>query len=553
MSIDLRAGSARRRIGAIAILVALLSGAVAAGAGCTDQTSSGTENAEPQPDARNGGRLVVGIASPLDDVVPATREWTPSELQFARAVYDSLAVYDDNYELRPELAQSITPNDDFTDWVIELRPDVYFHDGSPLDAALVQRNLEAQRQSPSAGPLMRPVKSIYVTGPLTVHVGMRSPWSTFPHLLTGQPGFIAANASLDADAHLAPPVGTGPFIAEEWSTGAARLRKNSAYWREDLPRLDEVDLRFIGEAHERAEALRAGRLDMILTDDPVDITALDDDAIDDLQGVMDPEVEDPKLTVVFNVSQPPFLDPVARHAVWSATNRQGFDSLRYDDLLAPVRTPFSPQSLWYNDVPLAPHDVAQARTDAATYGEIYGAPLSFTLAVPAEPVPMRFAAEWQRQLTDAGISMQIVPQSRDEITSAASVGAFEAVMLPMWGNWHPDWYYPVLHRAEMAARGAPGSNYPRFGTLGIDSALDLARQSAELADQVDQYRNVQDELASGEAYLFLARLPNAVIAREDVRDLTAWSTAAGPPGLTMQGGTVSLQSVWLDRAERPAE
>jgi peptide/nickel transport system substrate-binding protein len=553
MSTDLRAGRARRRLNATLLFVALLT-LVGASLACTDNGSDPVVDDPPVVDPRSGGRLVVGVGSPLDDLVPGAREWTSSELQFARAVYDPLAVYDNNYELQPELAASITPNEDFTDWVIELREDVFFHDSTPLDATTVQKNLEAQRSSATNAALMRPIKSIYVTGPLTLHVAMRAPWSTFPHILTGQPGYVVASSVLDSPPDQARPIGTGPFVVQEWSPDAATVTKNSAYWRSDLPRLDMVDFRFIEEPGARTEALQLGRVDMILTDDPVAITELAVEAeAQQLQLVIDPEVEDPKLTVSFNVGRAPFLDPVARRAVALATDRSGFEPLRFEGLLAPARTAFIPQSLWYNDVPLEPHDVALSQAEQAKYLQTYGAPLSFTVAVPAEPIPMRFAAEWQRQLAVAGITVQIVPQSGDDVRAAAATGSYEAVMLPMWGRWHPDWYYPYFHRAEMTPVGAPGFNYPRFGTLGIDAALDLARRTSELADQVDQYRNVQDELAAGHAYMFLARLPRAVGAQSDVRDLTTWSTAAGPPGLAMTGGTISLSSVWLDRAEPLAE
>lgn len=524
-------------------------------AACTDATE---EPPPPVPsgDARSGGRLVIGAESPFDDVVPAGREWSPSELQLARAIYDPLAVYDENYDIQPELARAITPNDDFTDWTIELREGIYFHDGTELDAEVVRRNLQAQRQSPFAGTLLRPIRSIYVTAPNTVHVAMRAPWATFPHILTGQPGFVARDPTVTTGSPppLTAAVGTGPFIVRELTTERAVAEKNSAYWKEDLPRLDEVQLVVIGDDAERADALRAGRVDVILTNDPVSIAELvTPPGNERFQLVWYPQVEDPKLTISLNVQRPPFLDPVARQALASATDREAFEALGLDGRLPPARTPFSPESLWYNDVPLLPHDPPAAASAVEQYVETYGTPLSFTLVVPAEPVPLRYAAEWQRQLAEAGIAVTIVPATGDQVRDLAATGQYEAIMASMWGAWHPDWYYPAFHRAEMTPVGAPGPNVARFGTLGIDAALDLARESGELADQVDQYRNVQDEIAAGRAHLFIVRWPRVLIARDDVRDLATWLTASGKPGIATQGGTVSLVSAWLEREPPPAE
>ena len=41
------------------------------------------------------------------------------------------------------LAESITPNDDYTQWTIKVRPGITFTDGTPLNAAAVIYNLQA--------------------------------------------------------------------------------------------------------------------------------------------------------------------------------------------------------------------------------------------------------------------------------------------------------------------------------------------------------------------------------------------------------------------------
>jgi hypothetical protein len=139
------------------------------------------------------------------------------------------------------------------------------------------------------------------------------------------------------------------------------------------------------------------------------------------------------------------------------------------------------------------------------------------------------------------------------VESAAAVGDFEAVMLPLHGSWHPDLLYPNLHLSELTPVGAPGPNLARFGSLGIGDAFDEARATSDLALQVDALRAVQSDLVAGGAYLFLMRLPQGLVARADIRDLTRWTTAEGAPGLGMEQGTVSLTEAWLDRELRAAE
>jgi peptide/nickel transport system substrate-binding protein len=545
------AADLRPRVWRALVVAAAAIAVLAAVVGCSSDSPSNDTSQEPQPQVspRNGGQLVVGLADDTANWNPASAAWTPSEFEVGRAIYDRVAVYSDSHELLPELARSIDHNSDFTEWTITLRDNIVFHDGTPLDAAALKTNIEAQQLSPVAGPLLVPVKSIFITGPLTVRISMRTPWSSFPHLLTSQAGFVASPATLSSADGAAHPVGTGPFAFKAAIPGqTVDLVKNSSYWRDGLPRLDAVSFRVIPNGDARTDALVSGRVDMVLAADPVTIKDLRDASTSsDFDLLLDRDAEAPKLTFVFNTARPPFLDPVARHAVVSATDRPAMTAAGYDGVLVPAKGPVSDQSVWFIDQAFPPRDVAQARKDAERYDEIYGIPLVFTLKVPAQPVFLRFAALWQQQLREAGIEVTIQISDEASVRAATAIGDFEAAMLPMFGEWHPDSYYAALHRAQMTPVGAPGLNYPRFGTDGIDEALDDARKTGELATQVDAYRKVQNELAAGNAYLFLLRLPQALAARTDVKDLTTWTSATGTPGLPQERGTVSLTFAWLDR------
>ncbi len=537
-----------------ALLVVGLSLAVVA---CTDDPS-----AEPAPEPappeetgpRNGGDLVVALADAGRDWSPAAAPWTPSQLEVGRTLYDRVAVYSDLHQLLPELAESIEPNRDFTEWTITLRDEIVFHDGTPLDAGALKTNIEAQQLSPVAGPLLTPVRSVFVTGPRTVRVSMKSPWSTFPHVFTSQVGFVASPDTVTTPEGAARPVGTGPFEFVTSTDESIEVTKNSTYWRDGLPRLDAVSFRVIADGEARIQALQAGRVDMVMADDPATIrtlrTVAESATVDML---LDRNAEAPKLTFVFNTARPPFLDPVARNAVAIATDRAALTAAGYDGVLVPAKGPISDQSVFFIDQTFAARDVAQAREDVEQYVETYGIPLAFTLKVPSEEVYVRFAALWQQQLREAGILMSIEILDPAMVRLAAAMGDFQAVLLDLFPDWHPDTYYPVLHQAQMTPPGSPGLNYPRFGSLTIDEALDKARETGELGTQVDSYRQVQNSLAASNAYLFVVRLPEAVGARVDVRDLTNWVTAAGPPGLPQERGTVSLTFAWLDRPEVQGE
>jgi peptide/nickel transport system substrate-binding protein len=527
----------------------------------------------------HGGTLALGLDGPVlqaGDLDPTAGRWTTTELQLARLVYDRLAVYDAGHELQPQLAESIVPSDDLTTWTITLRPGIRFHDGSALDAEAVRANLDAQRASATFGPLLAPVVAVEVLDPLVVEVRARSPWSTFPHVLAAQPGYVAAPATLGAPvAGPLAAVGSGPFqlaVPVQAAAPAAptappdpadpadlHLERFAGYWLEDGAQADAVEVRFVTGSGARLADLADADLDVALFSEPLAIEEAGELAgAGDLELLLDPFAEPRKLTVVLESSQLPGLDPDARWAIGTATDRQalarvaagGTEGDPVDpagDVVRPAIGPVADESVFFNGDPPLPPDPQAALGGASTYAERYGEVLAITLLVPDDPLYLRVAQAWAAQLADAGIGVALEALPLAEVERRAAAGDFQAAMLPLFDEWHPDLWYPALHRSELTPVGVPGPNLARHGRAAIDEALDAARATGDLAVQVDQYRVVQAQVRASGAYLFTIRLPEAVVAGPQVRDLTTWTTASGRPGLATEGGTVALVGAWPDR------
>ena len=260
-----------------------------------------TEPPESEFDPVIGGKLVVAGEA------EAANPWTPANVQCdsycqmrARAFYDPLVTVDDELEVQPYLAESITANEDSTAFTIKVREGITFHDGTPLDADAVMDNLNRSFRSLLIGAAVKDIaRNVADPGAdpdnpqilfekiddftFTIFTGFNGdpeqpiPWPTFPIYLNGQGGLIASPTWLAAvDAGTAQPtdaVGTGPFMFQSYAPGDRLIvTKNPDYWRTDengnqLPYLDEIEFRVIVDSQVRAQALESGDVDMIATSD----------------------------------------------------------------------------------------------------------------------------------------------------------------------------------------------------------------------------------------------------------------------------------------------
>ena len=259
----------------VASVLALAMVAAACGGGGDDGGGGGGgdaagEEGTPTP----GGKVVYGLeAETTDGWCLPEAQLAIAGIMVADAIYDTLTRPNAEGTYEPWLAESVEPNDDYTEWTITLRDGVTFHDGTDLTAEVVKNNLDAYRgQYPTRNPLLfifdfANIASVDVVDPLTVSVTMNEPWVAFDAYLygSGRVG-IMAQAQLDdtqsCDRNL---IGTGPFMLTDWVPNQHfQAEKNPDYWATDadgnqLPYLDEIEFRPIVEVEQRENALHVRR------------------------------------------------------------------------------------------------------------------------------------------------------------------------------------------------------------------------------------------------------------------------------------------------------
>jgi peptide/nickel transport system substrate-binding protein len=272
-------GHAARRTRLIAVALLILVALIASACGGGGDDGGDDEGAQPDNtsppnvtvaagDPVEGGSLTFGLEAETDGWDPTANRWAVSGFIVANTVFDPLATYNADGEIVPYLAKAFVPNDDFTQWDIQLREGVKFHNGEPLNADAVAQLIEAHRASGLSGPVFAEVETVEVVDDLTVRVSMATPWSSFPVVLTAQTGYVPAPAQLADPEGARNPIGTGPFTFEEWTPSSQFVvSKNEDYWQEGLPYLDEVVFKPITDQGTRLSSLDTGEIDVTHTTD----------------------------------------------------------------------------------------------------------------------------------------------------------------------------------------------------------------------------------------------------------------------------------------------
>ena len=182
-------------------------------------------------------------------------------------MFDSLVWANDQNIIEPALAREWEVSADGTAYTFHLRRDVTFHNGEPFNAEAVVFSWERGTQPHIEwSDRWGRAKSVEALDEYTVRITTEEPdplllgvmaqhWNIIP------PGYTR---EVGDDRFGEAPIGTGPFQFVEWARESRIvLQRNPNYWREGLPRVDEVIYRPIPEPSTRMAAIQTGEVDIV--------------------------------------------------------------------------------------------------------------------------------------------------------------------------------------------------------------------------------------------------------------------------------------------------
>ncbi|MEZ5347596.1 MAG: ABC transporter substrate-binding protein [Microthrixaceae bacterium] len=493
---------------AVAAVVAGLVLTAGCGGSGDDSSSSGSEEGSTSDEPVYGGEVTYGLeAENSGGWCLPEGQLAIAGTQVALAIYDTLTTPNADGDYVPLLAESVEPNEDYTQWTVTLREGVTFHDGSALDATVVKNNLDAFLGNyPARNPLLlkflfEPISAVEVTGDLTLTISTKVPWPALPAALySGGRAGIIAQAQLDdtetCDSNL---IGTGPFVFEEWAVNDhLRATRNPDYWRTDadgnqLPYLDAIEFRPVVDSVSLANSVVSGGIDMSHSSGSASTGILEGAAeAGDIQLLQSDEFPEVGYTIV-NAGKAPFDNRDARLAAAYAVDREEFNQIRNEGMFQIASGPFGPGNVGYlEDAGYPEFDLDKAMEHAAAYEEATGTPLTFTYTYQNDPETAQTAQLLQSMWGRAGIEVEIVPIEQATLISTAISGDYQTISWRNHGGGDPDsqyvWWY-----------GGSPLNFGKFDDPEMNELLDRGRSEVDPAEREAIYEDVNREFGA-EAY-----------------------------------------------------
>jgi ABC-type transport system substrate-binding protein len=358
---------------------------------------------------------------------------TIAESWTLRNVMEGLVGFDpQSLDVIPGLAESWELSDDGLVYTFHLRSGINFHNGNNLSAEDVVYTLNRLANPPGfintptyAASLIvgsiagyaevtdgsaETLSGVRAVDDATVEITLNAPNSAFLPALTMIPAVIISRLDGDNPGFEENPIGTGPFMFQEWvRQDHISLTANPNYWG-DRPALDGAIYRVIPEKSVVLVEFLAGNLDFAIVP-PTDVATIKADP--SLEG----RVQDQAILSIFwlplNVTRPPLDNLQVRQAMSIAIDRQAIVDNVLQGQGAVAHGPLPPGLSAYDPAyDPYPYDPDQARQLLADAGFADG--IDVEIRTWTDEVENRVLAAIQANWADVGIRATI---NRTEYTA----------------------------------------------------------------------------------------------------------------------------------------
>ena len=490
-------------------LTALLTMAVLGGCGADSTGESSQENSSKesvvQSEAVYGGSVVVGIQQDIDSLDPhkATAAGT-KEILFN--IFEGLVKQDENGNLICAVASDYSISDDGLVYTFTLRDNVKFHNGNTVTGEDVKYSLERAAGLLDGTPListLQTIQSVDILDNKTVQVTVGAANTELIYSFVA--AIIPAGSGEDTAAD---PVGTGPFSFVSYTPQEGIVvKKNTDYWQEGLPYLDEVEFKITGSADTALLELQGGSIDIYayLTDSQANTLK------DTFQVVSSPS--NVVQALFLNNAEKPLDDVRVRQAICYALDKDMINEFVAGGNGTPVSSAMLPTLKDYyvdlNDVYGTTANVDKAKELLADAG--YPDGFDLTIAIPSNyEFHMQTGEVVAEQLKEVGINVTIDAMEWSTWLDQVYNGRqYQATISGITSDLTPGY---LLNRFQTDSK----KNFINFASADYDALYQKIQDTLDVEQKKEYYKQLQQILCEDAGSAFLQVPANTTAIAKDL-------------------------------------
>jgi peptide/nickel transport system substrate-binding protein len=406
----------------------------------------------------------------------------------AKALFDTLATYDDDMSVRERLAESWESDSSGRRWRIRLRR-ASFHDGEPVTAEDVLYSYRRVADPKTGSPSQQLLSAVdfgdsRAAGARELTLVLHRPDFEFPTAFAG-PGTEIIPAGTTGFRH---PVGSGPFRYGSFKPGGvARFRRWDGHWAGG-GRIGELEIVPVNEESARVNALLSGQVHYA-----ADISGPFIDRLEEAPAVR--VLTSRRATaqqVLLRTGRAPFDDPKLVEAVLLGVDREALVRVALanrgtvgNDLFGKGLRGYPPE------LPQRKRDVERARElvrDAGAEG------LSFTLETSTVDAAWESASTLiARQLKEVGL--RVTPRTRASTTYFSEIKEKGVAALNTTST------LPVSDFLQQRMRSGAARNLTGFRSGRFDELMDRARSTRDENERLGLLHRAQRIAREGSGML----------------------------------------------------
>lgn len=494
----------------------------------------------PSANAEDAGGILKAdlIFGPDKNLDPAYK-YTGWYLREA-GIYETLFAYDSDMNLVPELATGYERVSD-TEWRIQLRQGVRFHDGSMMGADdviySIQRVLDPSNSRHNEYGF---IESVEKAGDDAVLIRTKEPYAPTIASLT-DPLVSVVRPGVDLNT---TPVGTGPFRFESYENGVRlEVKRFDDYWG-GAAKLEGAVINYVSDPMTRALQLEGGDVEISRGFPQTEVSSIEGRS--DLDLLQRETLRSYFLYV--NMKRAPFDDPKVRKALNYAIDRQEIVDTALEGIGGVPAVGVFPSVLPWSandDLSAYAHDPEKALALLSEAGikdvdkdgwlDFKGAPLNITIKTYTKRAENKPSAEVvASQLQEIGIRSQVQILESGALSDDMTAGNYD-LALYAWSTaptGDPDYFLSKHFESTGAEAKKTGYSSP-----DVDAWIRDGRSTFDQKERTGYYSKVQERVLEDSPEIFLFYLNELVGVSKSVKGFEIY-----PSEVTFLTNRVSLEA-----------